>query len=344
MTHHQTYQLGTCQFNMLDSTENFRPTQIRKVFTAVFILAIIAIICFGLYIRAQINPPLTFTDTMSFEITSGMSVRDIARAAAEQGVVQSELLLYSILTYSHDPTDIYAGMYNFNMPVNVFGVAKKLADKDIENNLIRVTLPEGIRLITIAEIADNVLPEFESTIYLEQTNDLEGYLFPETYFVPETFTAADLITLQKQTYEENVEPLRKEIQELPMTEYEVLILASIVEREANDETSMKMVAGVLRNRLDIGMALQADASIEYVLSKPLSELTAADLRIDSPYNTYLNSGLVPTPIGNPGIMAIKAVLKPTPSENFFYITDPDGIFHYAKTFADHNQNIARYLR
>ena len=92
------------------------------------------------------------------------------------------------------------------------------------------------------------------------------------------------------------------------------------------------------------MALQTDASIEYVLDKPLNELVPSDLEIDSPYNTYQNPGLPPTPIGNPGLEAIKAVLYPTPSKYLFYITGNDGNFYYAKNFDQHRLNIARYLR
>ena len=92
------------------------------------------------------------------------------------------------------------------------------------------------------------------------------------------------------------------------------------------------------------MALQADASIEYVLGKPLGELTPEDLEIDTPYNTYLYRGLPPTPIGNPGLAAIRAVLEPTSSDYLFYITDSEGNFYYAETFDEHRANIAKYLR
>jgi len=325
-------------------TETLRRHKLIKGLSVFALLVVCISLILVVYIRLQFNPPEGFTQTIAFEIAPGMSVRDISKAAASQGVVRSELLLYSILTYSYDPTNIYAGTYIFTEPTSVFGVAKKLADKDIEKNLVRVTIPEGIRLTQIAEIANTALPDFDEYTYLLNTSELEGYLFPETYFVPESFTAADFITLQQKTYEEALTPLREDIKASTLTEYETLILASIVEREANDTKSMKMVAGILLNRLHINMALQADASIEYILDKPLSELTSEDLKIDSPYNTYLNPGLVPTPIGNPGIMAIEAVVYPTPSDNFFYITAPDGTFHYAETFAEHNRNIQLYLR
>ncbi len=302
-----------------------------------------------LYVQTLFRAPTTFTHTKSFEVVSGMSVRDIALAAQEQGIVRSNLLLYTILTYSYDPTNIYAGTYVFPEPIGVFGVAQKLADKDIENKLVSVTIPEGVRLTDIATIAAKALPEFSIDEYLIATHELEGKLFPETYFVPETFTAQDLVDLQHATYEENVAPLREAIASSLFTEWEIITLASILEREANDETSMKMVSGILRNRLEIGMPLQADATIEYVLETPLHELPAGQLASelrekDSPYNTYLYKGLTPTPIGNPGLMAVKAAIDPTPSEYLFYITGNDGEFYYAETLHEHNQNISQYLR
>jgi UPF0755 protein len=130
----------------------------------------------------------------------------------------------------------------------------------------------------------------------------------------------------------------------PLGEDGVLILASLLEREANSEESMRMVSGILQNRLAEGMRLQVDASLEYVLERPLSTLDASDLDIDNPYNTYRYGGLPPSPIGNPGLQAILAVLDPIESNYFYYITDEDGNFHYARTFDEHKLNIAKYLR
>ena len=122
------------------------------------------------------------------------------------------------------------------------------------------------------------------------------------------------------------------------------MLASIIEREANDAESMGLVSGILHNRLEIGMALQVDASVAYGLGKPGTDLTRADWEIDGPYNTYTNAGLPPGPIANPGRIAIRAALNPTPSAYRYYITGQDGNFYYAKTLDKHNLNVAKYLR
>ena len=134
-----------------------------------------------------------------------------------------------------------------------------------------------------------------------------------------------------------------------LSRLEIITLASIVEREANTPESMRIVAGVFMNRMEMGMPLQADASIEYVIDTPLGELApgqlATELReLDSPYNTYINTGLPPTPIGSPGRIALAAVIDPIDSDYFYYITGDDGEFYYAKTYNQHLQNIERHLR
>lgn len=315
----------------------------------VYVVSLVAILLLTYLIFNFLQSGSGSPDVSNFVVEQGMSVREIATKAKIDGFVRSELLLYTALTYFHDPTNIHAGVYEFTGNETVFEVATKLAESDTQEKLIRITIPEGVRLTKIAEIAAGELESFDVDDYLIYTNEMEGYLFPETYFVPETFTAEDLADLQRDTFEENLSTLQGEIENSDLTIQEVIILASIVEREANDEDSMKMVSGILQNRLEIGMALQADATIEYVLATPLNELRegqlAASIRdTESPYNTYKNTGLTPTPIGNPGLMSIKAVLHPTESNNFYYLTDSDGNFHYAKTLAAHNQNIARYLR
>ena len=147
-----------------------------------------------------------------------------------------------------------------------------------------------------------------------------------------------------QTFTEKTTSIQSKIDTHPLGAKGVLILASILEREANSPESMKMVSGILQGRMEAGMPLQADASVEYILDKPLKELTADDLKIDSPYNTYTNRGLPPTPIGNPGLDAIRAVLDPTVTDYVYYITDTDGNFHYARTYNEHLDNVELYLR
>ncbi|MFM2381692.1 MAG: hypothetical protein RLZZ76_459 [Candidatus Parcubacteria bacterium] len=275
-------------------------------------------------------------------IEKGDSVQRIAAKAKDADLVRSETVLYILLTQYYDPTQIFAGTYVFSEEVTSLEVARKLSQGEIESQTVVLTIPEGTTRKEIAKIAARTLENFSETEFLEVSKGTEGLLFPETYYVPPAFTPEQLWKLLTQTHTEKMNTL--DFSQSSLTKDEVLVLASIVEREANDAESMRMVSGILQNRIAIGMALQADASMEYVLDKPLKELTPEDLKIDTPYNTYLNTGLPPTPIGNPGLASIEAVLKPQESDFLFYITGNDGNFYYARTYSEHLQNINRYLK
>jgi UPF0755 protein len=290
-------------------------------------------------------PAPLFPAASAIIIEPGMSAQEVTEQFALQGFVVSDLALYLSLLWWHDPSAIKAGTYQFNTPLSAPQLAKELMNGQVEHDLLRLTLREGERATQFATVAEQVLPNFDREAFIRLAESSEGRLFPETYLVPDSYGASELFTLLTTTFTEKLEPLRTTVEAHPLlTTDEIITLASIIEREANSEESMKMVSGILQNRLAIGMALQVDASMEYVLDKPLSELTPLDLDIDSPYNTYLYNGLPPTPIGNPGLVAINAVINPTPSDYFYYITGTDGNFYYAETFAEHRENIARHLR
>lgn len=327
----------------MDKFEERKPSLKRVTAGAVLVLCILIASAAAFVWHLGTSPELP-EEGATLKIQRGMSVQAIAEEAERAGVVRSSLYLYVVLTYAHDPTMIFAGTYRFAHEQSVFEVAQKIASQEVDDTLRKITIPEGVNRKTIARITSEELPEFDTELFLDLTKNNEGYLFPETYFVPEEYDAEEFVNLLISTYSSEIEPYKAAIEASPFTEYEVLILASILEREANDETSMRTVSGVLQNRLDIGMALQADSSIEYVLDKPLSELTSEDLQIDTPYNTYLYPGLVPTPIGNPGLQAIEAVLDPIESDYFYYITGDDGNFYYARNFDEHRANIRKYLR
>lgn len=277
-------------------------------------------------------------------IEPGTSVPDVVRRFHEAGVVRSKQVLYLTLVGLHDTTEIKASSYRFTEPLDVFQIADRLTEGDFDTDLIRFVHYEGERVELIADRAEALLPEFDTTLFLSLALPFEGKLFPDTYLIPQNYTAEDLVTLLRDAYESRVGPLRPAIEASGWSEDEVIIMASLIEREANTRQSMRLVAGIIQKRLEIEMPLQVDASMEYVLKKPLSQLTASDLDMDTPYNTYLNPGLPPTPIGNPGLMAIEAVLEPEESPYLFYLTGRDGQFYYGRNYAEHRLNIAQHLR
>jgi UPF0755 protein len=309
-------------------------------------LLIISLVLGGVafFVQSKRVPPIDFPVATPITIPAGTSVSKIVKIFKENHVVQSELLLYTILLTKYTPKDVKASTYVFDKPYDVFAIAEKLAHGDFTSSLVRLTHREGESVEDLAAFVHAVLPDISEADFITKATPYEGTLFPETYFLPPHFTAEDVIKTLHDKYESVMSGYRSAIASSNRTEGNTIVLASIVEREANSPESMAMVAGILEHRLAIHMPLQADATLEYALSKPLSELTAADLDIESPYNSYKNKGLPPTAIGNPGKTAIEAVIHPTENDYLYYITDKDGVFHYAVTFEEHKKNIARYLK
>lgn len=200
-------------------------------------------------------------------------------------------------------------------------------------------------------LAAQDLSAFDKQLFLQKTATLEGTLYPDTYLVPREIETTTLISLLTNTYKNKVAtPLASEFQASTLTEVEVLTLASLIEREAKGYEQMRHVAGILFNRLEIGMPLQVDATLQYAKGFNAVSGTwwtpplAADKQLTSAYNTYQNPGLPPGPIANPGVDAIKAVLDPLEVDDLFYLHAPDGSFHYARTLEQHNANVNKYLR
>lgn len=322
--------------------ETFEIRRARKIWWVAGVF--VATLLLGFVLWQQTLPPKNFPTDSVITIARGLSASAIAHNLEKQNVVKSNLLLYLILTWKHDPASIQAGTYVYPEPLNVWQVAERLTLASSAENLVAVTLPEGFTIKEFSALAATRLVNFDKELFIELGEGKEGYFFPDTYYLPNDFTAEELVELLSETYLQKIADLSGRIEAHELTENEIIILASIIEREANTEESMRTVSGILQNRLEIGMALQADATMEYVLDRPLHQLEAGDLEIDSPYNTYMYRGLPPTPIGNPGLMAINAVLNPIESDFFYYLTDEDGNFYYAETFDEHRANIAKYLR
>lgn len=325
-------------------TDNPTPATVaprRSFFLIGFILLVDFCLIVGAIVVYMAWPPSqNFPHTVMIE--PGATAAEIADQLASEKIVKSSDFLYAALIAFEDPSNIKAGAHVFSEPLHVLAVADYITNNVPADELLAITFPEGFSAYEYEQfLPEAVIENGELDIDVPA---VEGYLFPDTYLVPTTFSTADVFQLQQDTYNEKIAPLRTQIANSRYTEAEVIILASIIEREANDPESMGMVAGILENRISIGMPLQVDASVAYGLQKSGTELTRVDIETDGPYNTYTRNGLPPTPIANPGLAAIEAVLNPTPSEYIFYITGNDGNFYYAVTLREHNQNIADYLR
>ncbi len=277
---------------------------------------------------------------MEITIEDGLNLKQITEVLERHDVIRSSLYLYIMLNHAEIATTLKAGSYKFDTPQTGEEIAQALIQGSNITPFITLTLPEGFRIRDFSYL----LPESLKRIDYSSFALHEGYLFPDTYFISPIMTLEDTISLLHSTFIQKIAPYEDEIQASGFTKEEVIILASIIEREAQSSESKKLVSGILQNRIEINMALQVDAVFDYLLDKKSSELTQADLRMDSPYNTYKFTGLPPAPIANPGLESIEAVLRPEKSEYLYYLTGKDGTFHYAKTFEQHKRNKELYLR
>lgn len=288
--------------------------------------------------------PETFPTPYQITINSGQTLFSISKELSEDGVIKNRRIFEMLVMTFGDESHISEGEYYFEKPVSVVDVAMRIAGKQFGVAKRKVTFPEGFSNKEMATRLTQTFDSFDAALFLSLAKNQEGYLFPDTYgFFPST-TPDVIVAALRKNFDKKIEKLQPQIASSKRSLSDIIIMASIIEKEARGENDRELVSGILWNRIDAGIPLQVDAPFIYLLGKESKELTRADLATKSLYNTYLHKGLPPTPINNPGIAAIEAALKPEVSSYFYYLHDPDGIIHYAKTYTEHKANIKKYLR
>lgn len=297
-----------------------------------------------------------------FLITRGQTAEEIGTKLAQQGLIKSPVAFKLYTQITGKQKGIQAGEYRLSPNLTLQELVLALTRGPQE---LWVTYPEGFRREEIAAKTIQVLglegAEADAFwfAFLKETAGKEGFLFPDTYLFARDVTAATAASKLRSTFDARVTgEMLEDAQATGLSMDEILVLASIVERETLTQEERPIVAGVLLKRLQAGWPLQADATLQYILatqSCPLSvvqldckwwNIPTAEHRqsLKSAYNTYLNPGLPPGPIANPGLTSIKAVIYSEESPYWFYLHDPQGNIHYAETIEEHNENINRYLR
>jgi UPF0755 protein len=290
-----------------------------------------------------ISPPKSFPQKSSFTIGYGTPLGVISYKLKNEGYIRSRFLFEGLIILKQNEKSISDGEYYFEKPINLIFVALRLTGSNFGLDRLKITIPEGYTRTDIAKRCEAVLANCSATHFLEKTIGMEGYLFPDTYLLFPSKTEDDLIAKMKLNFENKT----KNVFNNNITQSEqkdIIIMASILEREANGDEDIKTISGILKNRLRIGMPLQVDATFYYLLGKESSELTLSDLKMKSPYNTYVNKGLPPGPIGNPGLKAIEAAMYPSKTDYLYYLHDKKGVVHYAKTNTEHVKNKRLYLK
>ncbi len=291
-----------------------------------------------------IAPPRHFPTGDIFEVKQGENLLDISQRLEDGHFVRSAFILRSVVFIFGDELRIMRGFYYFTHPQNVVSIAYRIMHGTYGIDSVRVTIPEGTNRYVMSDILASQLPGFSKEEFLEKTKEKEGYLFPDTYVFLPHVSVDTVIQALASNYERRIAPLRAQFESFGKTEKEIITMASIVEGEARQADTRKIVAGILWKRISINMPLQVDTAFVYINGKTTYTLTSADLADTSPYNTYVHKGLPPTPISSPGLGAIQATITPTKTKYLYFLTGRDGVMYYAATHDEHVYNKKTYLR
>ncbi len=308
----------------------------------ILIIAVAAALCAPLYLGA-IQPPDAFPLNELVSIPSGESVKDVAATLQQSNVVRSPLMFRILVTLMGADRNVHAGDYLFKEPLDVFSIARALAIGQYGLEPLHIRVPEGATTKQMALIFGSELLRFNPDTFLAQATPQEGYLFPDTYFFFPNTNESAVLEAMRQKFDEKIATIKPQIASSTHSLPDIVIMASILEREAYNTTDRRTIAGVLWNRISRGMPLQVDVTFAYTLGKGTFQLTMKDLTTPSPYNTYINKGLPPTPIGSPSLDSLLAAVTPTKSNYLYFLADKHGVTHYCKDYACQLTNKARYF-
>ncbi|MCC6442304.1 MAG: endolytic transglycosylase MltG [Armatimonadetes bacterium] len=282
---------------------------------------------------------------------------EIGRRLKAAGVIRSATGFVLVARVLGESGKLQAGEYAVERKMGLMEIIDKLFRGDTLS--LRVTVPEGYTIERIAallkekKLADErkfvQSARFNSARFQDMldvpTASLEGYLFPDTYLIPKVTNEEAIVRMMLDAFKKKVlGPMDEAIQASGKNLHKIVTMASLVEREARQPKERPMVAAVLWNRLKIGMRLQCDATVQYALGKHKSRLLYDDLKVESPYNTYLNAGLPPGPIASPGLASIEAALKPAQEDALYYVARADGSHIFTRTLDEHRKAIREARR
>lgn len=292
---------------------------------------------------ALFRAPSDFPSKKLVEIKEGMPLARISEHLKDLSVIRSELFFEALVTLSAGDSGAISGEYFFAQPISSFSVARKIVNGEYGLTPIKITVPEGSTIYDIARLFDDRFQDFDSVEFLEIVADKEGYLFPDTYLFLPNVKAEQVAREMQYNFKKKIEEIKEDIISFGEPLKDVIIMASILEKEARTTETRRMISGILWNRLGIGMPMQVDAVFPYINGKNTYTLTLDDLKIDSPYNTYKYKGLPIGPISNPGLDSILAAVNPKKSDNLYYLSDRSGNMYYAEDFDAHKKNKKLYI-
>ena len=333
---------------------NFKSLKKQPWFRALLVVGILLIL--GLF-YVFFPPFFRSHQILDIPVYSKSTAREIGRELKAKGVVMASTPFRILAKLTRVDRTLKAGLYQISPSMSLWEVLTTLSLGKSE--LLTLRVPEGYTAQQIGEELEKMgvvstrefLKSIQDPALIKKVGingpSLEGFLFPETYRVPLGASVADLSDLMSQEFFRSVgKDYARQCLPRNLTLYQAVILASIVEKEAKTPEDQAIVAGILYNRMAKKMRLEVNATLNYVLNSKNPWLTQDQLGMRSPYNTYLHRGLPPTPICNPGITSLQAVVQPAQVPYLYYVAKGDGTNLYAVTFEEHQKNVilAKHIR
>lgn len=327
----------------------------HHILIIISIFAACLIVLVGFVAKIFIPVTINSQEPVILLVDKGQSLVSISRELESEGVIDSPLLFRVIVSLYTRESKIQAGYYIFSNPENtstsprisIFEVARRLVRGESGFAAVKVVIPEGFNTMDIAQKLQSQMRNINGVEFASSSRKYEGYLFPDTYFILPFATTSQITEQMRNNFDEKVlknTELMTAIQNSGHSFEDVIKMASILEGEVRTEKDRRLVSDLLWRRIKIGMPLQVDSTFKYINKKTSAELTRADLRIDSLYNTYKYKGLPPAPISNPGIDTIKAAANPEPNDYLYFLNDNEGNTYFSKTYAEHLRLKNKYLK
>lgn len=340
MNENQNWKPGKNYNNKYQFNTKVRETFLQSLHNHLYkylYLTFFLVSLFMIYVVYQIFIPTKYLPTDKvITISKNDSGEDVFINLKQNGIIKSVFWakVTNKVLQKLGRDKFYRGDYKFEEGDSLYRIIYKITTRPPS---LAVLIPEGFTKQQVADRLEKYITKFDKKDFLEKAE--EGYLFPDTYYFFAYSTNDEILEIFSEHYKKNVQA---KFGRLPTKEE--VIIASMLEREARDPEDMKMISGIIQNRLKIDMALQIDATVLYGKGAWKNRVLYRDLKHDSDYNTYQNKGLPIGPISNPGLNALHAAIFPTKSKYYYYITGRDGKMYYAVTGEEHNANVRKYLR
>jgi len=333
----------------------------KRLYIAVGLFFIFALVAFYFFNRQTSFSHGTGNIERTFEIEEGEGVKEISRKLENSQLIAGGLYFNYYVWKTESREKLQAGKYELRGSMTIPEIVQVFSLGEIVSNEVKIMFPEGTSARGMADILKQ--KGFDGGSFLkkinsgaEMTNDydflnskpqkanLEGFLFPDTYIFFKNAKVEDIVDRMLLNFDERLTPkMREDIKNQGKDIYQILTMASILEKEVKTAEDMKIVSGIFWDRIEVGQSLQSCATIAYVLGEEKKQYSLEDTRTPSPYNTYINRGLPPGPINNPGIKAISASIYPTETDYNYFLTDPaTGKTVFSRTLEEHAANKAKY--